>query len=976
MNTLFLKILNMSISAGWLVLAVLILRLLMKRSPRWLHVLLWGLVALRLVMPISPRSMFSLIPSAETVPMDIAMTETPQIESGIPMINGVINPVLSETGTPTLGASVNPLQVITTAASYLWLLGVLGMLLYTVISYLRLRYRLRTAVRLRDGIYQSENAVSPFVLGLVKPGIYLPYHIGANALGYVVAHEEAHIRRKDHLWKPLGFLFLTVYWFHPLLWLAYILLCRDIELACDEKVIGVLGNAQRADYTEALLACSVNRRMISACPLAFGEVGVKQRVKSVMHYKKPAFWVILLSLLIALIAAVCFLTDPIEDEEPALDITVAHSDSLDTDQETIIAWGEKIILEAAVEQNRIGKTHGYRVTGAELTTLEMMPTYVRFYADTDFTQKALSGETYAFEFIYRMEYRLSFDHPERVSLEDGMKMDGDRLTEWTQNGQPYLFGHWEVRGEEEIVTPICVTDLQTMEACGTPEVYALYNATNAVYVVASMKMYHEYVASLPDPPKPYLTIEALKALVTEKGAQLAWDDFFPYLCHDTGNEYSLCYPINDVCYLMLRGNAAEAPTVTLVSEADPFHRITVPTEDIDVFLTELSLPPVTVSPTVNVPDAAIAWGKELVAQAAAVQNRTGQVFGYRVTDAELTALTRINTGTAGLSSGEDLYRLEYRISFDHPERVPMTEGKQMDGERLTEYSSGGQPYLLLHWEFVGEDTEWTPICTVSDLTIAEVYSTPKMLAQYGNAYTAAAVELTNELLQPVSDDTEKPYLTIAELKECIAAHGEALSWEHFSAYRSWDVGSGLYILYYPIDSDCHLLIGGVPTAKPMYIRLRSELDHEKWIDLPSGDIDAFLADLPLLAVKSANAKIQPYLHFKWSEVWGRNGWMSGDGFSLANRFPQIADEIPAFITNGDLEVFCREDVDVQSVSLYDESFTVLPSDAVLIDAASLSLPLGTYYLGIHIKVRGTYVPSENKYETSGYECLYKITVIE
>lgn len=211
------------------------------------------------------------------------------------------------------GASANPLQTTIGIYEYIWIFGMIALALYTAISYWRLRRKVDTAVRYEDNIFQSENVGSPFVLGIIKPKIYLPFKMDEQDMEHVVAHEQAHIRRKDHWWKPLGFLLLTIHWFNPLMWLAYVLLCRDIELACDEKVIKELGNEQRADYTQALVACSVNRRMIAACPLAFGEVGVKERVKSVMNYKKPAFWIIILAVIACVVVVVCFLTNPKQD---------------------------------------------------------------------------------------------------------------------------------------------------------------------------------------------------------------------------------------------------------------------------------------------------------------------------------------------------------------------------------------------------------------------------------------------------------------------------------------------------------------------------------------------------------------------------------------------------------------------------------------------------------------------------------------
>ena len=309
MSEVFLKIVNMGISASWLVLAVVILRLLLRKAPKWVNVLLWGIVAIRLICPFSIESALSLIPSGETVPMNIEMDATPAIDSGIAAVNSLVNPVISASFTPNPAASANPLQIWIPVAAVVWIAGMAVLLLYTAISYWCLRRKVQTAVLYRGNIFQSEAVSSPFVLGIFKPKIYLPFNISGQDLEHVVAHEQAHIRRKDHLWKPLGFLLLTLHWFNPLMWIAYVLLCRDIELACDEKVIEKLGSEQRADYTLALLACSVRRPRIAACPLAFGEVGVKERVKSVMHYKKPAFWIILVAVILCVAVAVCFLTD-------------------------------------------------------------------------------------------------------------------------------------------------------------------------------------------------------------------------------------------------------------------------------------------------------------------------------------------------------------------------------------------------------------------------------------------------------------------------------------------------------------------------------------------------------------------------------------------------------------------------------------------------------------------------------------------
>ena len=318
MSEIFLKIINMSISASYIVLAVLLLRLLLKKAPKWIPVVLWGIVAVRLVCPFSIESVLSLIPSSEVVSPTIMTDKTPTINTGIPIINSTLNPVISESFTPNPGDSANPLQIWIPVLTTIWIVGMVALLIYTVISFAKVKRKIGTAVLLRDNIYQSENVVSPFVLGIIKPKIYLPFNMNEKDMEHVVAHEMAHIRRKDHLWKPLGFLLLTLHWFNPLMWLGYVLLCRDIELACDEKVIKELDHDARADYSQALLTCTVNRRMIAACPLAFGEVGVKDRVKSVLNYKKPAFWIIIAAVVACVVVAVCFLTNPPQKDDDSM----------------------------------------------------------------------------------------------------------------------------------------------------------------------------------------------------------------------------------------------------------------------------------------------------------------------------------------------------------------------------------------------------------------------------------------------------------------------------------------------------------------------------------------------------------------------------------------------------------------------------------------------------------------------------------
>ena len=318
MAAVFLKLLNLSISASWLVLAVLVLRLISKRSPKWVNVLLWGIVALRLVLPFSIESAVSLIPSAETVsPAAVQFDPAPTITSGVSVIDNAVNPSLSEHFSAVPTASVNPLYVWTEIAGWVWLIGLGAMLLYALVSYLRLRRRVSVSLPIQDHIYLCDAISSPFILGVVKPHIYLPSTLDEVQQQNVLSHERAHLARRDHWWKPLGFALLAVYWFNPVLWLAYALLCRDIELACDERVIRTMDEIAVKTYSTVLLACSMPRKAAITCPLAFGEVGVKERVKNALHYKKPAFWVVAASVAVCVVVAVCFLTNPPTDTDAA-----------------------------------------------------------------------------------------------------------------------------------------------------------------------------------------------------------------------------------------------------------------------------------------------------------------------------------------------------------------------------------------------------------------------------------------------------------------------------------------------------------------------------------------------------------------------------------------------------------------------------------------------------------------------------------
>ncbi|MBQ7004822.1 MAG: hypothetical protein IJN68_00160 [Clostridia bacterium] len=306
---ILLHLFNVSVSASFLALAVVLFRLLFKKAPKWLTVSLWALVGIRLILPFSVESALSLIPSRAVIPteiMSVDPTKTPSTAFGFienPTYSGFINSTVTV-------ERVFSFQRDVTFASYVWLIGVAVLLLYALASFLKLRHTVRVSMPYKDNVWLCDSVKSPFILGVFRPKIYLPSDMDGERAELVLRHEKAHLKRKDHLWKPLGFVLLAVYWFNPVLWLSYVLLCRDIELACDEKVIRDMESGDKKAYSEALLSCSMPQRMISACPVAFGEVGVKKRIKSVLNYKKPAFWLIVTAVIVSVVVALCFMTDP------------------------------------------------------------------------------------------------------------------------------------------------------------------------------------------------------------------------------------------------------------------------------------------------------------------------------------------------------------------------------------------------------------------------------------------------------------------------------------------------------------------------------------------------------------------------------------------------------------------------------------------------------------------------------------------
>lgn len=420
MAEIFQKALNMSIAAGWLILAVIALRLLLRRAPKRFRLLLWAVVGLRLALPWSIESALSLIPSAQTLPEGIMLERAPVLDTGISALNGAINPGFTAAFTPELGVSANPLQVLLPIAAAFWMLGAAAMLLWALVSWLRLRKRVREAVRLEENVYECEIA-SPFVLGLFSPRIYLPFSLENGERELVLAHERAHITAGDHIIKPLGWLLLAAHWYNPLVWLAYALFCRDIELACDERVVHGLSLSDRADYSQALLDLSRPRGGVRACPLAFGESSVKGRVKSVLSYKKPAFWLVLLAVVVCVGAAVCFLTDPKEEAEPVDD------------------GDGGVVISARLEENFPAQVLDYAFACTEEMAEELSYLGLKSAELTDLSccaeVEAPEGGTLL---LFRLGARFELAEPESVAPAGGMVIEDGWLTRPDSGGDRFM----------------------------------------------------------------------------------------------------------------------------------------------------------------------------------------------------------------------------------------------------------------------------------------------------------------------------------------------------------------------------------------------------------------------------------------------------------------------------------------------------------------------------------------------------------
>ncbi len=414
MGDIFLKLLNMSITAGWLILAVLCIRLLFRKIPKWVNCLLWGVVAIRLICPFSIESQFSILPSTEPIKSSTVVegemqNYIPSIDSRLTIVENTINPMLTETFAYNESNSVAPLQIVTYAAGLVWCCGMVLLIIYAMGSAVKLHKLVREAVCIRDNIYICDAVKSPFILGIFRPRVYLSSALREGEMDYILAHESAHLKRKDHWWKALGYLLLCTYWFNPLCWMAYSLLCKDVELACDEKVAKDMTLHEKKEYSKVLLSCARQRSLIMVCPLAFGEVGVKERVKYVLNYKKPTLWMITAAAAILVVLAVCFLTNPTSEYQIGITIPAGSTEPFcysdeakDSSQVTISREDTLQAEETPLENNAIQNIMLYEQPESDKVCIKVQPTMIRenayyYYIPADKDQKWLSAQVEALD---------------------------------------------------------------------------------------------------------------------------------------------------------------------------------------------------------------------------------------------------------------------------------------------------------------------------------------------------------------------------------------------------------------------------------------------------------------------------------------------------------------------------------------------------------------------------------------------------
>jgi beta-lactamase regulating signal transducer with metallopeptidase domain/biotin carboxyl carrier protein len=449
---IFSQILSMSVTASFVVVAVLLLRLLLHRAPKIFSYVLWAAVLFRLLCPMTLSLPLSAVPqelssgaildswSDRYVGKNVIYNDNlPEYVDALAAGNGVLVSsqggnylVLADDGVSAPHTVANTLLPKLAA---LWLAGVCAILLYSVISLVRLKNRLVGAVLLRDNIYLADHIETPFVLGLVRPKIYLPSHLAESEQGYIIMHEQCHISRHDIWFKPLGFAALAVHWFNPLVWLAFSLAVQDMEMACDERVLrdmeaqGLTSDI-RCDYSESLLRLASGSRAMPA-PLAFGEGDCGKRIKNLLNYKKPALWLVVVAAVVVAAACVLLMGDKIgQAEQAAQTFPISVQEGLEAAYEEVF---DNYLWRTAADSYA-----DYNIQEGKILNLQ------KVYESDDLLDDKLE--------IWAIEYRLRPENPENVALAGGTELEGGWLTQQCSMGDPLLVLAVRDTGSPELLT--------------------------------------------------------------------------------------------------------------------------------------------------------------------------------------------------------------------------------------------------------------------------------------------------------------------------------------------------------------------------------------------------------------------------------------------------------------------------------------------------------------------------------------------
>lgn len=615
---LFPTALRMSISASILVLVVVLLRFLLRKAPKWTICFLWLLVAVRLICPILPESRTSLMPQEairEERLQGVMNIGLPVIEFETPQDHAT-NQGLEDVGQNVrVGHAASPREYL----PVFWAVGVVLMLLYALISFLRLKRRVAVTAKFSDGVLLCDEIDSPFILGIFRPCIYLPSGFDEPQLSYVLAHERAHLKRRDHWWKPLGFLLLSVYWFNPVLWLAYVLLCRDIEMACDEKVICELEREERAAYSQTLLNCSAHR-MLAACPVAFGEVGVKERVKAVLNYKKPAFWIIVTAVAACIVLALYFLTNPGKsfkisraevEKVTYFNMFIGDDCQGELNPNQIDEMVDRFsgVSKANRSSRYEGMTPGYQLcVYLQNGSLIYANGYHANHTNNDTVEIVFHGKRYMVSDPEFAQYLRNVCSGNNVSQAFYLTIGAEGVksievkTQYTSGGCQNADGSLYRKGEQVWLEPLSGrNDLRgvTVTAIGengneiwtaaipnTEDNKGFTRLTQDGWTISNL-------ANADGASSRRMTLEDVRTLAA-KGKALTWEDLRPFEGEDVGSGlFVYRYPINDTFILEARGGSLEeAPMSVLLlaaDETDSFrptvgYSIDIRTEDIDAFV--------------------------------------------------------------------------------------------------------------------------------------------------------------------------------------------------------------------------------------------------------------------------------------------------------------------------------------------------------------------------------------------------------